>query len=466
MTSDTRPPGGRRPPTIDLVATQLESGLAPDPEVGRQAAPATEPSDAPPTAPGDAAIHTEALPTEAARTESAPPSAPSEPAQAHPAPETAEASAPKGGAPPSAAAAAPPRRGRFGWLALIAAGIAGGAVATGVVWVAGLMADNDTSLLEAKLTGLEMRVREITAPPPAGSSDAAALDDLRERLAKLEAAGGTSSPAPLDPAVANRIAAIEGGVKALDESVGILGRRSDEAVATAREARQRADATATSLTELAQKVARPAVPLAEKSELEALANRIAAVERAAKATEAELAKRQADAATDKAVRLALVAGALNTAVERGEAYAADLAAAKALGADAKALAALEPFASTGVPTIAALARELASLAPSMLQAAGASPREGILERLQAGAERLVRIRPVEEVPGTDASAVIARLEARAAQGDLAGALAELGKLPPAARAPAEAWSKRAEARSAALDASRRLAAAALAGLSK
>jgi hypothetical protein len=461
MTSDTRPPGGRRPPTIDLVATQLESGLAPNPEPTPQAAPAAEPSDAPPTAPADAMLQTEAV-----RTEPAAPSEPRAPTPATAAPETVQASAPDPRTPPSAAAPAPPRRGRFGWLALIAAGIAGGAVATGVVWLAGLLADNDTSLLEAKLAGLEMRVRELAAPPLTGGSDPAALDDLRERLAKLEAAGGAPHPAPLDPAVANRISAIEGGVKALDESVGILGRRGDEAVATAREARSRTDATAASLAELAQKVARPAVPLAEKSELEALANRVAGLERAEKAIAAELAKRQADAASDKSARLALAAGALNNAVERGDPYAADLAAVKALGADAKSLAALEPLAASGVPSAAALARELAGLALAIQQAAGVTPREGILEKLQAGAERLVRIRPVEEVPGNDAAAIIARLEGRAAQVDIAGALAELGRLPPAARAPADAWSRRAEARIAALDASRRLAADALAGLSK
>ena len=121
-------------------------------------------------------------------------------------------------------------------------------MATAAVWLAGRFPDNDTSLLEAKLAGLEQRVRDMATPLQVGGSDTGALDDLRERLAKLEAAVSSSRPAGLDPAVANRIAAIEGGVKALDESVGILGRRSDEAVATAREARQRADTTATALT--------------------------------------------------------------------------------------------------------------------------------------------------------------------------------------------------------------------------
>jgi hypothetical protein len=76
------------------------------------------------------------------------------------------------------------------------------------------------------------------------------------------------------------------------------------------------------------------------------------------------------------------------------------------------------------------------------------------------------MRPTEEVAGTDAAAVASRLEGKAAQEDLAGAQAELAKLPPAARAPAEAWVAKVQARTAALDASRRLAADALAGLGK
>jgi hypothetical protein len=78
----------------------------------------------------------------------------------------------------------------------------------------------------------------------------------------------------------------------------------------------------------------------------------------------------------------------------------------------------------------------------------------------------VRVNPAAEVAGDDASAVVSRVEARAAQGDLSAALAELGKLPPAARAAAEPWIKKAQARTAALEASRRLVAASLAGLGK
>jgi hypothetical protein len=166
------------------------------------------------------------------------------------------------------------------------------------------------------------------------------------------------------------------------------------------------------------------------------------------------------------VRLALAAAALNAALERGDAFAAELAAVKALGADPKVVAALEPFARSGVPTAAALARQFSELAPALVQAAEPPSREGVLGRLQANAEKLVRIRRVDDAPGSDAAAIVARSEAKAARGDLAGTAAELAQLAPNARAPAEAWIKSVQARTAAIDASRRLAADGLAGLSK
>jgi len=65
---------------------------------------------------------------------------------------------------------------------------------------------------------------------------------------------------------------------------------------------------------------------------------------------------------------------------------------------------------------------------------GAPPREGgFLDRLQANAERLVRIRPLAKPPGD----IQPRPRAHRAAGieaDLPGALAELAKLPAPARA--------------------------------
>jgi len=349
---------------------------------------------------------------------------------------------------------APPRR-RVSFLGIVVAGIG---VILAVLGVASLLLsrDNGVSELDARLAGVELELRDLAsrAPPPA--ADPQALDAVAGRVAKLEAANAAPPQSASDPALAARIAALETEVKALAETVGALGRRNDEALAAAREARVRADAGAAEISELTQK---PPAAI-DRGEFETLANRVAAAERSEKAAE------KAAASADRAVRLALAATALNAAVERGDAFAAELAAVKALGADPKLVAALEPFARAGVPTSAALARQFSGLAPSLRQAAEPTPREGVLGRLQMNAEKLVRIRRVDEAAGTDAAAILARSEAKAARGDVAGATAELGQLPPNVRAPAEAWIKSVQARAAAIDASRRLAADALARLSK
>ena len=193
---------------------------------------------------------------------------------------------------------------------------------------------------------------------------------------------------------------------------------------------------------------------------------MATVEEAAKTAHAELARQAATAGDARTLRFAIAATALKSAVEAGHPFRAQLTALKSV-AGSNDLAALEPFADSGVPAAAALSRELSDLAPAMLRAAGpATSGEGFLDRLQVHAKDLVRIRRVDDTPGDDPSTVIGRMELRAAQGDLETAAAEIGRLPPAARAPAAEWLKKAQARMAAIALSRRLEAEALTGLGK
>jgi len=91
---------------------------------------------------------------------------------------------------------------------------------------------------------------------------------------------------------------------------------------------------------------------------------------------------------------------------------------------------------------------------------------GFLGRLEANAQHLVRITPVDAPVGNEPSAVIARIEADAARADIATALTDIAALPDAATPLVAGWVEKAKAREAAITASRRIAAAALAGLSK
>ena len=394
----------------------------------------------------------------------------------------------------------------FPWR-LLGAGAAGLALAGILVllaWMAGR--DSGRDALQEQLAGLERQVREFSARPALPSVDSKITDELAGRVGKLEAASPTPTPDPktadpktvdpktvdpkivddltgrvtqleaasaaprpiiTDSALTNRVAALENEFKSFDEKAGVTVRRTDELGATARDIANRNNEVAKAIADLSQKVAEIPPPPVGKSDLEAVTGRIGVLERTATAVEAELVKRAAIEPGDRAARLAMFAAALDASTVRGEPLAASLAAVKEMGADPTTLAALEPFASTGVPAATALGRELLTLLPALAKSIGTPARDGgILDRLAANAEKLVRVRPVEDASGDDPSTLLARIEARATQSDIAGALTVLGQLPMTARPIVAQWITKAEARVAALSASRQLALDTLAALGK
>jgi hypothetical protein len=307
--------------------------------------------------------------------------------------------------------------------------------------------DSGSGVFAGRLDRIETRLQEISNRPASAAIDPKSLDDVAARLGNIEAA--LNAPRAADPAFASRVAAAESQAKSAAEELASLKGRLDEIASLARAAQSRADAAAGG------------------AERDGVANRIATLEQTVKANEAELIKRGAGAADDRVSRRAVAASALREAVERGDPFTTELAAAKSLAPERPELAALEPFATGGIPPTDALARELSSLVPVLFSAASDSARDGsFLEKVQANAARLVRVRPVGEAPGDEPATVIARIEAKAARSDIDGALAELAKLPPAIRAPAETWIRKAQARTAAIAASRQFARDALAPLGR
>ena len=339
-------------------------------------------------------------------------------------------------------AATPSRPGALrGILSLLGAGLVGGLFAGALFAIAQMfVAPSDSSAgLAGRVSGLEQQVRALVARGDTAGADAKRMGELASRIAKVESAVEARQGAS-DTALVNRISTLEGNVKALAENIGIAQRRTDEALTLAREGSERAGAVAAAVDTLAQRVSK---------------------------VEQELAKRTAAQNIDRPARLFIASTALTGAIERGEAFASELSGVRALGASPAHLAALGPFAASGVPRAIPLSRELSALMPSLLAAAGTPAGEGsFLQKLQANAERLVRIHRIEEMPGNDVAAVLARIAAAAERGDVSTALSELGKLPPQVRAPAEAWIKKAQAREAAVAAARAVSTEALAGLSQ
>jgi hypothetical protein len=168
------------------------------------------------------------------------------------------------------------------------------------------------------------------------------------------------------------------------------------------------------------------------------------------------------------LRRVVAASLLDISVRQGDPYVAALAAAKALTQDADALKPLDGFAASGVPSPAILCRELLTLVPKLSPPAPENPTAntgGIVDRLQAGVSRLVRIERTDSV-GNDRGAVVARMTAAALRNDSTEARRELNTLPSAERAAAQSWIDKADARDAALAASRQFAADAITALAK
>ncbi len=126
------------------------------------------------------------------------------------------------------------------------------------------------------------------------------------------------------------------------------------------------------------------------------------------------------------------------------------------------------FAATGVPNASSAEPRTADARAETDAAAAADTATtgtGIVDRLQAGAAKLVRIQRTDAV-GNDRGAMVARVTAAALRNDLDEARRELNTLPPADRAAAQAWLDKADARDAALAASRQFAGDAMAALAK
>ncbi len=299
---------------------------------------------------------------------------------------------------------------------------------------------------------------QTAAAPGAQVAKVASTAEISSRLDKIQ----QELQAPhADQALAARVAAAEAQTKSLADSLAALGRRLDEVAAASQSAFAQAK-TAAAATDAMKNATRTGV---EQSDIDAINNRIAALESTMKSLSTDA--QRTSSADDRAARLTVAAEALRAAVDRGAPYQAELAVAQALGADKTATAPLEPFAADGLPNAAALAHEFALLTPSLLQASGAAPRESsFLGNLEAHAQKLVRITPIEAPAGDDPASVIARINIDAARGDIAAALAGIARLSESARALAASWVKKAEAREAASAASRRIAADALAAIGR
>jgi hypothetical protein len=341
------------------------------------------------------------------------------------------------------------------WVIAPVSGAVAAALVIGVAWVLGWPAPAPPGAAQntAQVDTAQVNSAQVNSAPV----NAAVVDDLAARVAAIESKTSqpaTSQPAASapDPAAAVQVEALEKSLAALRGEVSSLRAQSEKLAADANEAKSAPGESS-------------APP-----DLSAVNERIAAIERAIRAQSAETAQDGAKPAAvtdDVPLRRVVVASLLDISARHGDPYAAMLAAAKSLAPDPGALAPLDGFASSGVPNPASLSRELLTLVPKLSPPAPENSTTGsrLVERLQAGAARLVRIERADAV-GTDRGAVVARVTAAALRNDVNEARRELKTLEPADRVAAQAWIDKADARDAALAASRQFATDAMTALAK
>ncbi|HEX3503831.1 MAG TPA: hypothetical protein VHU22_10615 [Xanthobacteraceae bacterium] len=403
---------GRRPPTIELTAKEVEQATAP------QNTAEAKPDPAPQTE----------QPTEAN----------SEKQEASPAqPQTPDAPEPK-----------PARSGSNPLTHAISAAI--GAIAALAVlaglWLAGFTFARD-------VVNSQIAASENASPNSANAEITARLDKIEHAL---------QAPRPettnVPPALGNRLTAVEMQTKMLGDSAAALTHRLDDIAATAQAAQKQAG----SAEAVAKSAGQSGV---QTSDIETLTSRIATLESAVKSLSDQVA--HPPAAVDQSLRLAVTTQALQAAVERGVPYRAELKAVQSLGADQSAIAPLEAFAATGLPPAAALAHELAALVPALRQAANPTPADAsFFDKLKANAQKLVEFTPAEPPSGNDPAAVSTRIDIAADRGEIGAALQDIAALPDRIKPLTADWAKKAQAREDAIAASRNISADALAAISK
>lgn len=315
------------------------------------------------------------------------------------------------------------------------------------------------------IVGAAWGIGLFSAPPPA-PPPAASAGDIVARLTRLEqiaTAARPEEPAPADPVLPARVSALEQSSQTARDQLVALRRQVDTLSSALVEIKARPD--------VASGTAGPGNGVA----LAPLQTRLDALERTLQdvqtrvqsdgvASKADNAP-PPDPLADRRLRSFALALLLDARMQAGAPYQSELASLKAampLQLSADALAGLERFAVSGLPSQVTLAGELrrALNAPSPAvpqEDMPAAPEEslGLFDRLSKQAAKLVRIERADTPAMHDRPAIPPALRQAASQDNVDGALAIVQNdepVPAALRPVLQQWADKARASRAARDA--------------
>lgn len=303
---------------------------------------------------------------------------------------------------------------------------------------------------QQRIARLEERLRETQQ-----TLQALGQEDVGEAAAQLRAAQAESLSDVRDrlTALEDRLAAMDEGLTTLQEGQGTQQRLATRVadLEAALEARPDDPVTRQELKQTAQDLRQ--IPDAVAGQIDALEQRLTegreSLNRRIVALEIE-GKRDASA-PDLTYEIAQ----LQRTLVAGAPYRGDLSAIAALveqdplrlSASQSALKRLEAAADQGIATVPELRRQFQDLIAAAEEAAQGPDASGSLwGRVRSQAESLVKVRPSDASRGAGVDALLARIDDALVDGDVAGAVALVGRLPDAAQQTLKPFNRAAQQR--------------------
>jgi hypothetical protein len=301
-------------------------------------------------------------------------------------------------------------------------------------------AENDLAPLRSDITALQQSVSALQNAPAPAAPDDSALKALQDRVAQLEqrvsqAASGVASGDGAAPAAPD-LSGVESAIDDLKQQLAALSTKVDGLPDSDRV--QSIEANVQSIEQSVQ---------AAQTQIQSM--------------ETELSKVSGEMDTAHVLAPAVAADALAAAIETGRPFTSELTALESLGVDPDKLAPLKPDAEAGLPTLAAIRARFEAEIEGVDLATQLPEETGAIDRLLQSARGLVDVRPVQPTEGTDPAAIVTRIRAALAAGDLKTALSEWSTLPDDIKTETAGWAKLAETRAAADDLVAELRASAL-----
>lgn len=312
----------------------------------------------------------------------------------------------------------PPARKSPGFIALLAAGVAGGVIALAGAY-----------LVETRLQG-----KSATADI---ANDFARLQQQVEGLASAGPDQNIEKNTSAISAVQSQLAALEQKFQGLSElaaqsaSVGSNAQSSDQLQQIESQLGELQKALKTDETAL-QGLTQTTAGL--QSALSGVQNDLSAKTEDLQQKLSAFEQKVDQPGKELMVARAIAAAGLKSAIDRGRDFAGELATYQKVAPSGTDLGPVAAFADKGIPTREQLANQFSSLAGDIIKASDQpGPDEGVMQRLFDSAKGLVSVRPIGDVEGDSVPAIVARIENDLNEGQLQAAASEWAALPDAGK---------------------------------